>query len=207
MTNTMNTPGALAAAENVCDYQVWRYKKSFNVINEHQLVADGYSQGSAEQLCANSNRDTLCESVYQYIHGREVEDDVEYYIRRHGEPSYLLYNVFQDGSKRLYDIVYHKKAADKKTELLQAVADKLAATGGPRFTTVIEPRDDNDDRGEILDDREMPALESDDSDDDMDENLSDFINEVRTISRLMSLLCNTEPVRFGLNDEDDNILD
>lgn len=153
-------------AEIVTDYQVWRYRKSLDIISEHELIADGYSEAGAEQLCAECNRDTLCESVDHCLRGMADDlSDFEYYIRRRNEPSYLLYNIFPSECKKLYEVVYHKKTSDKKIKLLETIAGKLATSGGPKIIPAVEERDDSDDRGEG--ESGMPALISDDEADDI----------------------------------------
>ncbi len=197
------------------DYQVWIYDPPNDVISEHEPVGGGLSQADAEEMVVAIERKILHKGVKRAVKGTDtlgpeppLSMSTRAYLRRHGEPTYLLYNVFPGDRWVLYDMAYHKKEADRLLEVLENAAKSIAEHGGPTIIPVMDKRDDSEDRGEtnvhrenIGADDDMPALENAEDndvgasvsivlefngdahpegvDDGPDEELDDLLNRVR----------------------------
>ncbi len=135
------------------NYQVWVQWDPFNdAISDHEQIGNDLSQADAEEMLTSTARKILhADVIYAIEHpDKTLKLPSRVYMRRYGEPTYLLYNVFPGDRWVLYDVVYHKKEADRLLEILEKAAKSISESGGPLIIPVISKRNDNDDRDEVV---------------------------------------------------------
>ncbi len=159
-------------ADTVCDYQVWTYEKDNNVITEHKCISDKCSQADAEGQLTEISRELIYRGVSHSIDKPQCTCKAPgIYIRRHGEPTYMIYNVFPGDRWVMYDLVYHKKEADRVLEILEQTTKRISEHGGPVIVPVMKERDDSEDRNE----RREPLASTVDTDIHTDDDLPELL--------------------------------